>query len=211
MSVFSESLSTNSTLTVDQGCTALYLHSGILCHNGQTPGATSGFYISAGDQLTAIETASFIRFTLRSADKAANVGDNQAQSPILSSRINTTLTDAILRLDQVDFPPAAVAFRHTHPGAGIRYLLHGNLTIESDHANQQMKQGQAWFEDADSPVRATAGTAAPASFIRLMLLPLSFEGQPTLNILDPADAQKPRLQTNTRYFDQQVDTRHLDS
>ena len=37
----------------------------------------------------------------------------------------------LLRCDRVDFPPGGVAYRHTHPGPGIRYLLFGRIRIES--------------------------------------------------------------------------------
>jgi quercetin dioxygenase-like cupin family protein len=36
----------------------------------------------------------------------------------------------IARLDRVDFPPGGVAYRHVHPGPGIRRILHGELTID---------------------------------------------------------------------------------
>lgn len=168
--------------------------------------------MAAGDQITARQPVQLIRFTVTPFDSRHNTPTDLSQirkTPILSNHIHTTLTSAILRLDQVDFPPKAIAYRHTHPGAGIRYLVHGSLHIQSDHAEQQMEQGQAWFEDADSPVKATAGSNSAACFIRLMLLPMKFEGQPTLNTLDPVDAAQPRLQTNTRYFDQRVELDHL--
>jgi hypothetical protein len=38
----------------------------------------------------------------------------------------------IARCDRIDFPPGGVAYRHTHPGPGVRYLLEGALTIESE-------------------------------------------------------------------------------
>jgi len=225
MSVFCENWPANTTFTHDGGCVALFLQTGQLKHNGQVLDATSGIYPAAGDQVTALTAVVLLRFTVTPGNGAKTIEQTQTeqmqaeqtpielpqieQSSILSSHINTELSRAILRLDQVDFPPAAVAYRHTHPGAGIRYLVHGNLHIQSDHAEQQMNEGQAWFEDADSPVRATAGSNAPSCFVRLMLLPMEFEGKPTLKILDPDDAAKPRLQTNTRYFDQRVELSHL--
>ena len=36
-------------------------------------------------------------------------------------------TEWLLRCDRVDFPPGGVAYRHTHPGPGIRYLLFGSI------------------------------------------------------------------------------------
>ena len=37
----------------------------------------------------------------------------------------------VMRCDRVDFPPGAIAYRHVHPGPGIRRLLHGELRIEA--------------------------------------------------------------------------------
>lgn len=108
-----------------------------------------------------------------------------------------------LRLDQVCFPPEAQAYRHTHPGPGIRCLIQGTLNIRSDDHSERMQPGSAWFEEADSPVTATAGPEETA-FVRAMILPIAYLGKPTLTILDPADLTRPRLQSNTRFFDQPV-------
>ena len=122
---------------------------------------------------------------------------------MLSASFEWPAGDALFRLDQVNFPPRAQAYRHVHPGAGIRCLIEGQLEIVSDDHTETMNPNDAWFEDANSPVRATAGEA-PTAFIRAMILPPEFEGKPTLNILDPKDRTKPRLQTNTRFFDQRI-------
>ncbi len=108
---------------------------------------------------------------------------------------------AILRLDQVTFPPGARAYRHVHPGPGIRVLTAGEIEIKSDHDCTMMHPGDAWFEDADSPVQATAGDTSTA-FVRAMVLPEAYLGKPTLRLLNAEDHEKPRLQTNIRFFDQ---------
>ena len=41
----------------------------------------------------------------------------------------------LMRHDRVDFRPGGVAYRHTHPGPGIRFLLHGSLRIEIGRAH----------------------------------------------------------------------------
>lgn len=112
-------------------------------------------------------------------------------------------TEVVLRLDQVSFPPGARAYRHVHPGPGIRCLVAGELEIKSDHSTQVMTPVSAWFEDTTSPVQATAGTD-PASFVRAMVLPIEYDGKPTLQLLSAEDEGKPRLQTNTRFFDQRL-------
>jgi quercetin dioxygenase-like cupin family protein len=108
-----------------------------------------------------------------------------------------TLGDApVARLDRVDFPPGGVAYRHVHPGPGIRYLLHGELTIDRGDAHTY-GAGEAWFEGADDPVLATASTSEDTAFVRLLLLPGEWAGRRTIRYVDPADEGKPRLQQAT--------------
>jgi quercetin dioxygenase-like cupin family protein len=100
----------------------------------------------------------------------------------------------VLRCDRVDFPPGAVAYRHVHPGPGIRRLLHGELTIEADDHVHTYRAGGAWFEDAGYPVRATALASDDTAFVRVMVLPADWAGKRTVRYLDPADEDKPKLQ-----------------
>lgn len=110
-----------------------------------------------------------------------------------------------MRMDQVSFPIGARAYRHVHPGPGIRYLTEGELAVQSDHGTEQMETGKAWFEDANSPVRATASQLQSTAFVRTMVLPIEYLGKPTITYLNSEDDDKPRLQTNTRFFDQPID------
>ena len=100
----------------------------------------------------------------------------------------------IVRCDRVDFPPGTVAYRHDHAGPGIRRLLCGELTIESDEGTHTYGAGQAWFEDAGSPVVATASATEATAFVRVLLLPPEWAGRRTIRYLDPADEEKPRRQ-----------------
>ena len=103
--------------------------------------------------------------------------------------------DWVVRLDRVDFPPGGIAYRHVHPGPGIRYLLHGELTIDrSDGDPRTHRGGEAWFEGADDPVLATASTTEDTAFVRVLLLPGEWAGKRTIRYVDPADEDKPRLQ-----------------
>lgn len=86
----------------------------------------------------------------------------------------------------------------------MRYLVRGGLEIKSDHSAERMGNGNAWFEDANSPVKATASTTQSSLFIRAMVLPIEFEGKPTIKFLNPEDIDKPKVQTNHRFFDQRV-------
>ena len=106
--------------------------------------------------------------------------------------------DWVVRLDRVDFPPGGIAYRHVHPGPGIRYLLHGELTIDrSDGDPRTHRGGEAWFEGAGDPVLATASTTEDTAFVRVLLLPEEWSGRRTIRYVDPADEDKPRLQRAT--------------
>src|SRR4051794_9567098 len=64
--------------------------------------------------------------------------------------------DWVIRCDRIDFPPGGIAYRHTHPGPGIRYLLHGSLVIETEGHSTSYGPGGTWFESGPDPVLATA-------------------------------------------------------
>ena len=105
-------------------------------------------------------------------------------------------TGWIARLDRVDFPPGGIAYRHVHPGPGIRRILHGELTVDRDDGEPPCpyRAGEAWFEGADDPVLATASATQDTAFVRVLLLPAEWAGRRTIRYLDPADEDKPRLQ-----------------
>ena len=105
--------------------------------------------------------------------------------------------DWVVRCDRVDFPPGGVAYRHVHPGPGIRRLLLGELTIESPEGTHTYSAGDAWTERADFPVLATASATADTAFVRVLVLPAEWAGKRTIRYVDPADDEKPRLQRAT--------------
>jgi hypothetical protein len=111
-------------------------------------------------------------------------------------------TEWLMRCDRVDFPPGGVAYRHTHPGPGIRYLLFGSLHIDSH--GRAYRPGEAWFEGAGDPVLATASETEDSAFVRVLLLPREWEGKRTIRYLDPADDEKPRLQRPTVFLEQPI-------
>ncbi len=100
----------------------------------------------------------------------------------------------LLRCDRVDFPPGGVAYRHVHPGPGIRRILRGELTIERAGETHTYRAGESWYEDADDPVVATASATEETAFVRVLLLPAAWAGQRTIRYLDPVDEEKPKLQ-----------------
>jgi hypothetical protein len=110
----------------------------------------------------------------------------------------------LLRLDRVDFPPGGVAYGHTHPGPGIRYLLFGSIRIESGGATHEYGAGEPWFESGPEPVFAAASATEPSAFVRGMLLPHAWEGKRTIRYVDPADEEKPKLQRATVFLERPV-------
>jgi hypothetical protein len=110
-------------------------------------------------------------------------------------------TDWLLRCDRVDFPPGGVAYRHTHPGPGIRCLLHGAITIDSGGRSHTYGPFEPWFESGSEPVLATTSSTEESAFVRSMLLPREWAGKRTIRYVDPADEDKPKLQRATVFFD----------
>ena len=114
-------------------------------------------------------------------------------------------TGWLIRCDRIDFPPGGIAYRHTHPGAGIRRLLFGSIRIEGPGHTADYASGGAWFEGFDYPVLATVSATEPSAFVRVMVLPREWEGKRTIRYVDLADEEKPKLQRPTVFFDRPVD------
>jgi len=111
----------------------------------------------------------------------------------------------LLRCDRVDFPPGGIAYRHTHPGPGIRRLLFGSIRIDTEGGSETYGPGGAWFERGLDPVYAAASETEPSAFVRVMLLPREWEGRRTVRYVDPADEDKPKLQRATVFFEAPVE------
>ena len=100
--------------------------------------------------------------------------------------------------------PGGIAYTHTHPGPGIRYLLEGTLRIESEGETTDYAAGEPWFERGPDPVLATAAVDRDSAFVRVLLLPDEWAGKRTIRYVDPADDEKPRLQRPTVFFDRPI-------
>jgi len=132
--------------------------------------------------------------------------DRAADGALLSVELALDRSQSwLLRCDRVDFPPGGIAYRHTHPGPGIRCLLFGAITIETEGASSSYGPLGAWFESGPEPVRAVASADAPSAFVRVMLLPREWRGKRTIRTIDPVDAERPKLQTARVDFDVDVD------
>jgi quercetin dioxygenase-like cupin family protein len=133
------------------------------------------------------------------------LGDDAPPDALLSAELDLDdATEWLMRCDRVDFQPGGIAYRHVHPGPGIRYLLFGEITIESLGAEHTLGPGAAWFERGPDPVLATTAADEPSAFVRVMLLPVQFAGQRTIRYVDPADADKPKTQRATIFLEQPV-------
>jgi hypothetical protein len=107
----------------------------------------------------------------------------------------------LMRCDRVDFPPGGVAYLHTHPGPGIRCLLHGSLRVDAQGESQTYGPFGAWFEGADYPVLATASETEETSFVRAMLLPREWQGKRTIRYVNSGDEKKPKTQRATVFLE----------
>jgi hypothetical protein len=112
--------------------------------------------------------------------------------------------DWIVRCDRIDFPLGGVAYLHTHPGPGIRYLLHGEIEIVTEGRSAFYGPGGAWFETGPDPVYAAASQHHETAFVRVMVLPAEWEGKRTIRYVDPADQDLPKLQRATVYLDHRI-------
>ena len=129
-------------------------------------------------------------------------GPEPSPDALLASEVTLApTTEWIVRCDRVDFPPDSIAYRHTHPGPGIRCTLFGGLTIEAEGHTQRYGTYQPWFEAGPDPVLAQADPDNPSAFARVMLLPAEWTGKRTITYVDPADNSRPKLQRPTVFFD----------
>ena len=110
----------------------------------------------------------------------------------------------LMRCDRVDFPPGGIAYRHTHPGPGIRRLLFGSIRIETTGSTHEYGPGGAWFESGPEPVYAVASGEVPSAFVRVMLLPREWARRRTISYVDPADDERPKLQRATVFLEEPV-------
>jgi hypothetical protein len=110
----------------------------------------------------------------------------------------------LMRCDRVDFGPGGVAHRHTHPGPGIRRLLFGEITIDTQGSRHTYGPGQAWFERGPDPVLATTSTSEDSAFVRVLVLPVEYAGRRTIRYVEPADADKPKTQRATVFLEEPI-------
>lgn len=182
---------------------ALWISRGSAVHNGNVIYCGAGVLLRRGERvsITGSDPCHWVRFDL-SRNEVAH--DALSSSDVVLPELQRN-GSILLRLDQVTFPPRGVAYRHIHSGAGYRYLVEGSLKVIGDTAEEVAYQGHAWFEGANSPVRAEASADfETTSFVRFMVLPAVFLGKPTIEILDPEERRLPRVQTTKRHTESLV-------
>ncbi len=144
-----------------------------------------------------VETAEGTTVVYDLERNVAFLGAARVAGPAVVWEVAPPPGDWVVRCDRVDFPPGGVAYRHVHPGPGIRRLLRGELTIDRDGARHTYRAGESWLEEADDPVLATASATEDTAFVRVLLLPAEWAGRRTIRYLDPADEDRPKLQRAT--------------
>ena len=110
--------------------------------------------------------------------------------------------DYLIRCDRVDIPPSGIAYTHTHQGPGIRCLLKGGFTVETQGHKTHINAGEAWFEAGPDPVLAYAPDDRPGNFSRVMILPRNLLGKSSISYVNADDASKPKLQRYTIFIDE---------
>ena len=129
----------------------------------------------------------------------------EAEDALLSRRIQIDpFAEWIVRCDRIDFPPGGVAYTHTHPGPGIRYLLHGTIDIHTEGRTASYGPGGAWFEAGPDPVLAEAAPHQPTAFVRVLILPAEWAGKRTIRYVDSADEDRPKLQKPTVFLEHRL-------
>jgi len=141
--------------------------------------------------------------TARAATDAAAAGVSSRAK--LSARLDTLPAgDLLLRADSVGFPPGGCAYLHRHQGPGIRCLIEGGIRIDTHGRSTSYGPGGAWYETGPDAVFAQAAADRPSRFIRVMILPRTLAGKSSIQYVNEADKDKPRVQQYKIFADAPV-------
>jgi hypothetical protein len=126
----------------------------------------------------------------------------------LAARLDTLPAgDLLLRGDSVGFPPGGCAYLHRHQGPGIRCLLEGGIRIDTHGRSTSYGPGGAWYETGPDAVFAQAAADRPSRFIRVMILPRALLGKSSIQYVNEADKDKPRVQQYRIFADAPIKRR----
>jgi hypothetical protein len=135
------------------------------------------------------------RFDLLSGAAADLTAPGVTSREKLAARLDTLPPgELLLRGDSVGFPPGGCAYLHRHQGPGIRCLLEGGIRIDTHGRSTSYGPGGAWYETGPDPVFAQAAADRPSRFIRVMILPRALIGKSSIQYVNEADKEKPRVQ-----------------
>jgi hypothetical protein len=130
-----------------------------------------------------------------SADAAERAAAGVSSRRKLTAQLDTLPAgDLLLRGDSVGFPPGGCAYLHHHQGPGIRCLVEGGIRIDTHGRSTSYGPGGAWYETGPDPVFAQAAADRPSRFIRVMVLPRALIGKSSIQYVNEADKDKPRVQ-----------------
>jgi hypothetical protein len=135
------------------------------------------------------------RFELTAAAAPEGTTAGVASRCKLAARLDSLPTgDLLLRGDSVGFPPSGCAYLHRHQGPGIRCLIDGGIRIDTHGRSTSYGPGGAWYETGPDPVFAQAAADRSSRFIRVMILPRALMGKSSIEYVNEADKEKPRVQ-----------------
>jgi hypothetical protein len=121
---------------------------------------------------------------------------------LLARAIELPADARLIRGDRVDFPGDGVAFLHTHQGPGIRVQVEGAFAVESLGERLEIDTWDAWFEGGPDPVYAEVRGGLPAAFVRVMVLPATLIGTPSIRYVRDEDRDRPKSQRYTVFVDE---------
>ena len=174
-----------------------------------TLSANSGWFSTASVTVRAgADGAKLLRYELvrtPEADHGLALGDGVATELTLEAELVLDGGPYLMRLDKVELPPGGIAYRHVHQGGGLRCLLLGGFSVETEGHTKTIAPGEAWFERGPDSVLARAPKDKPAAFARVMILPRALIGKSSIRYLDPEDQAKPKPQKYTIYVDQPIE------
>ena len=199
---FRDQLAAGAGLSLPDACPrVLYVRSGSLTARSSGTVATlapnSAWHGERPCEVAAGKSgAEFYRWELRRDAGSAGAGSALRAALTLDPK-----GAYLMRCDRVDFPPAGIAYTHTHQGPGIRCLLSGEIRIKVSGAEHLVRPGEAWFEAGPDPVLALASEREPTAFARVMILPAELRGKSSIRYVLPEDADKPKRQTYQLFVD----------
>ena len=161
--------------------------------------------ITSGKEITCL-----LRYELVAAGKELEQGivdgDGVTSTHKISAEVDLESGNSYLwRSDCVDIPPSGIAYSHVHQGPGIRCLVEGRFTVETQGVTHEISAGEAWFEAGPEPVRAWAPDDKPGKFVRVMILPRSLSGKSSISYVNTEDKDKPKLQKYQVFIDREIE------